>query len=350
MLIVDAAVGQAWTDTLSALASSGALLVSVAVAVIESVRSSRARKERDTVLREQKKNERRAVASRITAWIEQTYEPSTDGSHYLERVIAHISNESDVSVYQVFPTVSLHPYIPGSAPSVDLGPLSMPETIAVLPPKREWIADLSDALIVHRQEERGAVPDIPMIDISFMDANGVRWQRDADGELLDVQDIETSIFKKVDDELGARQIGRIDPGNPLAVVFAFITALTSEELSSNEALEVVKSTLAPEAPGWEGLDESRLPELRELVAGGNIGSHVRYPTPFVAYVKLLGDEALDIKAPPGGRAVVPMAGIVTLTFNHERGWRIFTCGGGGTPPDRILFPRGTLSPDLDAEE
>jgi hypothetical protein len=70
-----------------------------------------------------------------------------------------------------------------------------------------------------------------------------------------------------------------------------------------------------------------------------------YLTPHVAYVKIIAEPISGGAVVQVARGVELPAKILTLTFAHGRGWRVF---GVGYPvsPDRILFPPGTLLPPV----
>lgn len=330
-----------WTDVLSALTSSAAVLVAVAVAVIESWRARKARAERDEVIAAQRAAEHRATARLVSAWAEQGFQPSEAGTEYVRHVVAHIVNGSDQPVFQVSSSVVLTASSPDGPQPLVLGPLSMPPLIPVLPPHRELLFDLTLALLAHRTDNQGAAPDTPGVEIGFTDPNDIRWVRESDGRLVESTREVGKLFAAVDDELVQRQLGRMDPYNPMAVTLAFLSAITDEDRSDREALRQLKDTLAPEAKGWRVLDADLLAELRSELHDYRLGSHVWYPVPGVAYVRILESDVTELSLVVGEGVVLPTK-VVTLTFNPERGWRVFAYGGGGTEPDQIYFANGAL--------
>lgn len=330
-----------WPDVVTALTGSVAVVVAVVVAIVEAARAHRARSDRDRIEDERKSAERRSVARLITAWIERSYIPNEDGTQYNERVLAKISNESDVAVFNCSAAISLEPFIPESGSVVVLGPLSIPDPIPVLPPRRELTFDLSIPLAAYRQDELGATPDVPRIALSFVDQNDVHWVREPHGELEEIVSGTGPVFIPTPDDEVDSYLGRIDVTNPMAVVMAFLAGVTGEDLDEDEAFELVSATLAPEAEGWKNFTPLHLVEIRKELKDFGVGSHVMYPTPHVAYVKILDQETTQIVAKRGANTVIPVR-MVTLIYHPDRGWRIFAYGGGGTSPDRIYFPGGTL--------
>jgi len=331
----------AWTEVVSALTSSVAVFVAVAVAVVEAVRASSARKQRDALLSEQKSWEHRATARLVSAWVEEDFVPSEQGTSYVRHVVAHIINGSDQPVFQVAPSVLVSPSVSEDSPPLTLGPLSIPPLMAVLPPQRELVFDLTIPLLPHRMENRGATPGTVGLELGFTDPNDTRWVRESDGRLVESAREVGRLTESTDAERAVRQLGRGDVDNPMAVTLKFLNIILDDELEDVDALRQLKDVLAPEAEGWRGLDENALHGLRAELHSYELGTHVSYPVPHVAYVKLLDAGVTDLSAVEGEGVVVP-ARIVTLTFHPGRGWRVFTYGGGGTEPDRIWFPPGTL--------
>jgi len=93
--------------------------------------------------------------------------------------------------------------------------------------------------------------------------------------------------------------------------------------------------LAPEAPGWAGVDWEN---LRSELADFQPTSMVDYPAPRIARIKLSGDKSLQGKRVEGNGKPLEL-GIymfMTLTLDPHRGWRIFGVGGS-VPPDAIFF-------------
>jgi hypothetical protein len=328
-----------WTEVVSALTGGVALIVAVAVAVVEAIRARSARRERDEVIKSQKDAEKRATAKLVSAWVERTYIPSDDRTHYVQATFAHIINEADTPVFDVHATVQLAPALSPGVKPVSLGPLSIPPKISVLPPRRELIFDLTMPLHAHRSDNQGASPDVPDILLGFTDPENVRWLRDAEGELVEHSGELGRLFAVSDEDEGiARQFGRADPGNPLAVVAGFLESIADSGLSDQEALRQIRMLISPEATGWN-LNAELLGVLRIELADYHVGTHVAYPAPFVAYVKIIDSDATNTMVVEG-EGVILLAKMVTLKFNQEFGWQIFTYGGGGTEPDRIPFPEG----------
>lgn len=340
MIEIDFATPVTWASGLTAVASSAAILFSVIVAVVEASRAGTARRERNRVLDEQRESEHKSTARLVSAWVEQGYMPSSDGTNYGARAVVHIINEAEVPVFRVAPCVEKIP-IGEDANPILLGPLSMPQTISVLPPRRELTYDVSIPLLPHRTSEHGGAPEFGA-SIAFTDPENVRWSREADGQLDELKGTGGRVFTPMDDTQVAEQVGEASPINPLPVALAFLHTISDATLSEDEALDQLRNLVAPEASGWNGLDRDALRGMRDELKDFNVGTQVQYPVPNVAYVKVIDETATQLTVTRPGNVVVPVR-MITLTFTPERdGWRVFSWGGGGTPPDRILFPPGTL--------
>jgi hypothetical protein len=115
-------------------------------------------------------------------------------------------------------------------------------------------------------------------------------------------------------------------------------------MTEEELMENIWEVLSPQAVGWQGVTYQDLMGFREELAEFGVGTSVIYPVPLVAYVKLVMTGHPDqLMYSTGGEGLVYPAKFVTLTFIVELGWRIFSYGGLGTEPDRILFPPDTLN-------
>lgn len=280
------------------------------------------------------RKDRDAVARVVAAWITDDYEPRDDGSSYKRVVRVHIANQSNEPVFDARLNVVF------GRDQTPLGPLSAPTPISVIPPRREFIYDISIPLLAHANSWN------PRATLYFTDPKDRRWLRNADGKLIDVsrQNAGWSAPKAVPDE---RQLGDMSTlMNPMMVALAFLTGVREPEIDMEE-LQVV---LAPEAPGWANVDWS---ELGSSLARYQPTSMVDYPAPRIARVKLSGDRHLEGRRVEGEGLELDDVIFLTLTFAPDRGWRVFGVGAS-VRPNEILFEDGTLldnaSPNPSAEE
>ena len=93
--------------------------------------------------------------------------------------------------------------------------------------------------------------------------------------------------------------------------------------------------LQDEATGWRHASDHDVEALRDLLRTANVAMHAWYPTPRIAYVRL-------IKSLPGG-GVSDRAHILTLVWRNGRGWTLF--GSGPFLPWDIPFNPGELDVD-----
>jgi len=311
-----------WQDTATATGTLLAVVVAVGVAIFETVRSARAR-------RALERKERIATAGLVSAWVEERYTPNEDGSAYVRDLRLHLANESNEPVFRVTVSVGVG-YEPRS-----IGPLSVPAPIPVLPARRALSWDISLAVRAHDDTES------PCAEVGFTDSSNRRWLRNFDGSLVETTGQTSTLLESTDRERGERQLGReADPANAMAVALAFLYALDSAEVD----LEEFRGLLAPEASGWDDLDDESRAEICDNLSGYGVGGFVRYPAPHVAYVKVLPEEMADHVVATGGEMMPVEAQIITLTYQPDRGWRVFSYGAA-TEADRILFDEGTLPPE-----
>ncbi|QDP94789.1 hypothetical protein FOE78_01635 [Microlunatus elymi] len=320
--------GANWWEALSAIGTVLAVLVSVAVAIREVARARAAESALEDERRQRLAEQRRGIAALVTAWAESQYEPSPDGTHYVRRVIAHVANESTE------PAFNLNVVLAYGSPLIQLGPLSIPVPIHVLPARQARSWDVSPGFAAHSTGV-GQVPTDPIASISFEDSRGVAWTRGYDGKLQEGGGHQAI---SPDSETGEAQIGPLDsPFNPIAVVTAFHSALESAT-----TVQDLKPLLSPTATGWSALTNEELVALRDEHAAYGLAAHVWYPTPRIAYVRLIHDDDIE-RARKGDSA---RALVVTLVFLVGKGWRVFSSGGAVTEPDWIKFPRKDLLRDL----
>lgn len=266
---------------------------------------------------------RKGGARLVSAWITEAYEPVVDADHYRRRVTLHVANEGDEPAYEVKVSV-----LYGST-GVELGPLSAPAIIAVLPPRRELNYDLSIAMLAHENSWhlRGSV--------TFRDPQGRRWHRDGTGVLHRASRSARWNSGIQDDHLA--QLGRESLQNPLLLAIAFLEAVRTAKQPED--------FVAPEAEGWQRVDWEN---LREEIANYQPTSMVAYPAPYIAQVKLVGDPKLHGKVAVGDslRLDPETLMFLTLTYAPMRGWRVFSIGGT-IAPEEIKFPRGTFEVSWD---
>lgn len=273
------------------------------------------------------KADRDAVARVVTAWATEKYTANAATSSYHRRVVVHLANESNEPVYDARVSVVI-------GEGVNLGPLSVPASVVVLPPRRESEFDISVPLLAHENAYN------PRVELLFTDPKGRRWLRDSSGSLTDMTNAQT-IWTPVDpdDALVSAQMGRVsDYANPLAVVFLFLNMLRLGKLEF-DAKDMAEKVLAPEAAGWTTADWDF---LRDDFANYQPTSMVDYPAPHIAQVKLSGDLALQgmqVSGSVGTKLIDPR--FITLTMTYERGWRVWGIGKG-VAPDDIQFPAGTF--------
>jgi hypothetical protein len=125
------------------------------------------------------------------------------------------------------------------------------------------------------------------------------------------------------------------------VVLAFKAALSHDD--GGPLLDAARSLTDRSAPGWANVQPDHWEALSAQFESLGMASHVHYPAPRVAYVKLLTDDAADLVASSPGYVTVPVT-IVTLRFIRNVGWRIFGIGPA-TPVDAIDFPEADLDRD-----
>jgi hypothetical protein len=264
--------------------------------------------------------ERGAVARLVSAWVDDKYVPRKDVSAYTRTAIVHIGNESDEPVFNAQASIL------AGEPPVRLGPLSLPDVIAVVPQRRSLSFDISVPLRALDNSWN------PRVELYFSDANGRRWLRDSNGNLEDVTDAgpgALSAHDFVEAELGAQNLE-----NPLLVAFMFIGGLTEEPFDASRLAPI----LADEAD-WESVDwESVRAELASYTAT----SFAQYPAPRIALVKLLPANGNEGKRVMGEGVLVEGVRHLTLTSSSTTGWRVWGVGAK-VRPDDILLPQDAFN-------
>ncbi|MCQ9385880.1 hypothetical protein NQ038_02150 [Brevibacterium sp. 50QC2O2] len=276
---------------------------------------------------------RRKVASLVSAWLEHSYSPSADGDYYQRSVYLHLANESDEPVFKAEVTCGIET---GDG-VIRLGPLSAPRVIPVLPPKREFVYDVTMGMLGFGEFAHDAFRGL-VAEVVFSDHEGGRWRREFDGKLEKVKGPIAAAMVEAEDEFSLAQAGPVEnPYNPLAIVFAFTTVANDESIADQQFHEY----LVDQAVGWNETPEDELLEIRKILRTANLALHVWYPTPRIAYVRLLDDR--DTRC--GARG----ATVLTLVWRNGVGWTFF--GMGPYLPWSIGFEAGELETDpLDGRE
>lgn len=276
---------------------------------------------------------RRKVASLISAWIEHAYTPSTGGQYYRRTVSLHVANESDEPVFKVEVLCG----IATESGTIQVGPLSAPRIIPVLPPEREFVYDVTMGMLGFGDFAHDAFRGL-VAEVGFRDHEGKRWERGFDGKLEAVKKPRPAVVTEAADSLAFAQAGPIDnPYNPLGVVFAFANAASNADLDDAG----FRQALAEEASGWAESSVEEIAAVREMLRASNIATHVWYPTPRIAYVRLLDELP--------GQAGAQRAHVLTLVWRNGTRWTLF--GVGPYLPWMIPFAPGELEVDpLDGRE
>jgi len=260
-----------------------------------------------------------ATARVVSAWITDTYEPRSDGLSYERTVKMHLANESNEPVFAATPHVQI------SEGQVDLGPLSAPSPISVIPPRRELVFDISVPLLAHANSWH------PTVSLVFTDPKERRWIRHSDGTLENVTR-KKSRWSNSRQKMDERVRGDDSVLNPMFITEAFLEGLEQEE----PTFDIMEPLLAENAAeGWAELDWA---ELRQEVNGYRPTSMIDYPAPRIARIKLSGDSSLEGRRVQGHGRGIELAVFVflTLVFEPARGWRVFGIGNA-VRPDQINF-------------
>lgn len=320
-------LGASWWDVLSAIGTIAAVLLSLVLALQSQHRSKDLQETLDSERKEREFQERRRVASLVSAWTESTYIPSTDGTHYNRSVIAYVANFSSEPVFNVQAR-----FFTGSS-RIPIGPLSTPIEISVLPSSKTRHWDISIGLMGHSLGSM-EIPSEPLVSITFTDSMDRVWERSETGVLALDPTSEGPVFS----EDGLPQLGSLDiEYNPQQVALAFFDAVTGAT-SMND----LGQYLAPSATKWFENPKQSLANLKSSCSSLNIAAHVFYPADRIAYIRLIDDAELADTKPSD--VYHPM--LMTLVFLSGKGWRIFGFGGGVFQPDEIKFPRRDLLKDI----
>lgn len=276
---------------------------------------------------------RRKVASLVSAWLEHVYIPSEEGTYYRRSVTLRVANESDEPVFNVEVTCGIET----EAGVIRVGPLAAPRVIPILPPKREFVYDVTMGMLGFGQFAHDSFHGL-VAEVDFRDHQDARWLRDFSGKLSKVSGKGKASLVEASDDITFAQAGPVEhPYNPLGVVLAFATAAGDGDVSDQELREV----LATHAPGWSKVSERDFRQVRKVLTTANLALHVWYPTPRVAYVRLVDSQEADRSG--------QTATVLTLVWRNRVGWRFF--GVGPYLPWDIGFDEGELHSDpLDGRE
>jgi hypothetical protein len=327
--------GAQWWDAVQAIGTLAAVVVALGLAGWEGFRLRAARRELAEVKAAEATRLEEQQASLVSAWIESDFVPSEDGSHYTHEATVHVANEGNEPVY------SVHVVIGAGVPVTQLGPLSVPVPIPVLPPRRSRSWNISLPLLA-TSSAVGLIPGELVARIDFSDIRGERWHRNFEGVLGRGADEPGQLFTE-DTETGESQLGDLSNAfNPMQVAGAFWAAAISDD---PPPVDEIRVTLASTASAWADLDEASWAEMRSSISGYGLAAHVYYPAPRVAYVRLVHEDDQSKEVAESGFVEV-RAQVITLVFLAGQGWRIFSVGGGATRPDWIGFPQGSLTRDV----
>lgn len=318
--------GAKWWDAWQAIGTIAAVFAAVALASIDGFRLRRARKSSS-------ESERRATASLVSAWVETTYERSSDRRNYIRRDVLHVANESNAPVFGVDIAVAI------GEPLVRVGPLAAYQPLAVLPPRHRRNWDISLGLLAYGGGLQ--IPAEAVAEVSFTDANDLSWHRDFYGTLFESANMPRP--RPLSEQEKVAQLGTpSNPFNPRLVAMEFFDLLQAED--GSPTVEAIQHLLAPDAAGWETFTDEDLAGLCEEVADFGLASHVWYPAPQVAYIRLVHEQDQAKFSSPGMRIQIEVK-LMTLVYTSEHGWRVFSVGGGATSSDWIRFPPDGLSDD-----
>ncbi|MFJ3957961.1 hypothetical protein [Arthrobacter sp. NPDC090010] len=331
-------LGVDWSDAVSAIGTAAAVVVSLLLALSSWLKSKKA----DTRLRATEEklelDRQRREANLVSAWIEDHYLPSHDGTHYIRQLSAHLANEGNLPVHNV--AVGFTCPNTGAESRVRMGPLSVPPVVPTLAPRTHRTWDLTLALLAWSDEHFSYIDDI-RTDVHFSDSYGSRWHRGSDGVLCSDDTADSPLFTELSTEDGMQQLGRnISVANPTSIGITFVAALR-DAVATGDVSEVLEF-LAP-IPAWSDIDQEQCSKILGRIGGLGFASHVHYPAPQVAYLRFVDEQSIAKRSHKA--ELVEIAGeVMTLIFLPDLGWRIFTIGNA-TSPDAIEFPAGSLGND-----
>jgi len=318
-----------WWDAWQAFGTVGATIVAVVLGYRGSVQGRKAQAALKMERSERAKAERLAAASLVSAWVESEYIALDDGRRYRRQDILYAANESNEPVFDV------HVLVGAGNPRVQVGPLAAPESIPVLPArsKRSW--DISLGLLAHLGPYQ--FPAAPVASVDFVDSRDVRWSRDFDGRLKEITSEQLPV--QLTKEEGERQLGDKNFFNPIWTAMTFLSVLRDKDMPVTMA--ALTPLFALHAPGLTDMSDLEWRGVAQELEGYGTGTHVWYPAPHVAYVRLIPAQSGVYSVYVGEQ--VRGVWFLTLVFYAGTGWHIFAVGGSVAAPDWILFPPGGIS-------
>ena len=275
----------------------------------------------DLVRQAQAKAEKKERTSKlISAWVEDEYERQPNGN-FLRKATLKLSNQSDEAVRRVTLGVLLG--------DVNIGHLSAPENLALLPSREvlEW--DITVALAAYEFDYSTSVA------VMFTDSSECRWLRNGAGVISEITGKAVTHFPVTSSQernLVVRRGIQDAMVNPLHVVEAFLYEMHNNHQESSWVI-----MLDPYAKGWTtpGVQDE-IPKLRDAISKNpNLGTFVTYSADNVAYVRLFPEQFVGATSTGDVPIEIPVLWI-SLVFREQIGWKIFSVGER-TPPHRILF-------------
>lgn len=330
--------GADWWEAASAFGTVFATFVAVGLAAWE---IRRARKAERDLIDERETNAaaaRRETAALVSSWVEVDYVLDQSRTHYIRTCTAVVANESNEPVFDVHIVIGIGDPAFGT---VQVGPLSIPAPIHVLPPRRQRSWDVSSGLNAF-ETGIGTIPGEPVARIDFSDARQIHWNRDFNGLLTESVAPQGSTEEQ-DPNKGIAQVGDIDNWmNPMGTAIRFLNLIWSDDPPCQP--RDLKPLLAENAPSWGTVDAATIQEMKREIDDYGLAAHVWYRTFHVAYVRLRPNDPEQHHVTSTGYYAYNFM-YLTLVFYAGRGWFVFSMGAQVTQPSAILFPPGALSMD-----
>lgn len=213
--------GADWWDATSAFGTVFATCVAVGLASWEIWRARRAERALGDEREKNAATARRTTASLVSAWVEVDYVLNQSRTHYIRRCTAIVANESNEPVFDVHIVIGIGD---PSFETVQVGPLSIPVPIHVLPPRRQRSWDVTSGLNAF-ELGTGEIPGESVARIDFADARQIRWNRDFNGLLAESAASQEAIEEQ-DPDKGIAQVGDLDNWlNPMGTAITFLNLI-----------------------------------------------------------------------------------------------------------------------------
>ncbi|MEE1324650.1 MAG: hypothetical protein U0K19_03515 [Bifidobacteriaceae bacterium] len=265
----------------------------------------------------------------VSCWVTTRYSPNEEGTQYNKSTTVYIANNGNEPVFQADLNISI-----GSWKRIPLGPLAAELPISVIPPQTTLPYDITIPLLGYDD------PSDPRASLIFTDANGKHWIRKENGELQNITKSKSKFTPFVEEDQLADLTIRLPERktkdlNPLQIALKFMLAIKDADENGN-----YDNILQYTSPIFkDNTSEEDLTFICNEYCNYNVVSNINYPTPFVAYAKIIEDPALANTVATG--PMTAEATILTLSLTPQEGWRIV---GIGYPidPSRIVFPPHTL--------